>query len=279
VEAQLRVLAPGALGASSQHLVMLESRADGIQVRLFGGDGRLLEDRFLPGSASCGEWALAVAALLVTWETDLSAPDAAPPAPATPAAAPPAPRPEPPAAQPSRPPEDRWRGEIGLGVSGSLASDGAFAPGGELRAGLAPPRGPWGGELTLTGTGLRSLPVAGGSASWQRFALGLGGHGTLGSGALQLELGGEFLFGLLNSKGKGFAVPLTVQAFDPGIGFYSRGVWRFARSWLAWVQLGASFWPKTQEVQVVTGSATLTTTKVPPVDLSLTLGLSLAGDL
>jgi hypothetical protein len=256
---------------------MLETRADGLQVSLFDDQGRQLEERFLPGPMTCAESGRLAAALLATWETSLVPPEL--PA-AIPAGSPVVP-PQQQAGQPNpaKPGEPRWQGEIGLGFSGSLASDGAGALGGELLASLGPPSGSYGGELTFAGTGYRSLPVGNGTASWQRFALGLGGYGRLGSGPLKLELGGQFLFAILDSKGQGFATTRTDQAFDPGIGLSSRALWRFAPSWWAWLQLGVSFWPKTQEVQVLTGATTVTATQVPPVDLSLTLGLSLAGGL
>ncbi len=264
---------PAALDSPELHLVMLESRSDGLQMRLFDEQGQLLEERLLPGSMGCTEWSRFAAAVLATWETDLAVPGRS--TPHAPLAVPvqTLSRPEP-SPVPER--EDPWRWEVGLGVSGSLAGNGTFALGGELLAALAPPHGPFGGQLILAGTGIRSLTVGEGSTNWQRFYLGLGGDGALGSGALRLDLGAAFLFGLLSLSGKGYAESLSSSVFDPGVGVAVRGLWRFAPAWWAWAQLGASFWLKAQEAQVLAGATTYTA-RIPPVDLSLTLGLSLMG--
>ncbi len=282
IEAQLRAVAPSLLDAATHDLVMLEMREGGLQVRLFDDEGRELADRYLPGPMNCNEWAEITAALLVTWETDLAVPpDVSAPAfsalPATPPRERGSKAPEP---APLKTPVARWHGEVGVGISGSLASNGTAALGGELWAGLEPPHGAYGGELTLSGTGSRSLPLGDGSVKWQRFVAGLGGHGTLGSSTLKLQLGGAFLFGLLSVGGTGYVEPRSALAFDPGLAISGRAIWRLAPAWLTWAQLGASFWPKRQEVQVLTGTVTVYGTEViPPVDLSLTLGISLAGDL
>jgi len=141
---------------------------------------------------------------------------------------------------------------------------------------LAPPHGSLGAQLSLAGTGIRSLAVGDGSANWQRFYLGLGGQGVLGSGTLKLELGAAFLFGLLSLSGNGYSESFSSTVFDPGIGASVRVLWRFAPDWASWLQLGASFWLRAQEVQVL-AVPTSYTARVPPVDLSLSLGLSLIG--
>jgi len=275
VQAQLRALDPAAVDSPQLHLVMLESRSDGLQVRLFDEQGQLLEERLLPGSMDCTEWARFVAAVLATWETDLAVPgrSAQHAMRAVPIQTSKGPEPSP---VPAR--EDSWRWEVGLGVSGSLAGNGTFAFGGELLAGLAPPHGPFGGQLILGGTGIRSLVIGDGSTNWQRFYLGLGGDGALGSEALKLDLGAALLFGLLSLSGKGYPESFSSSVFDPGIGVAARGLWRFAPAWSTWAQLGASFWLKAQEAQVLAG-ATAYTARIPPVDLSLTLGLSLMGPI
>ena len=274
IQTQLRALDPAALDSQELHLVMLESRTDGVQMRSsFDEQGQLLEERLLPGPMSCTEWARFSAAVLATWETDLAVPGRS-----TSHAPPVAPLQTWKGPESSPPPalKDPWRWEVGFGISGSLAGNGTFALGGEVLAGLAPPHSPFGGQLILAGTGIRSLAVGDGSTNWQRFYLGLGGDGVLGRGALRLDLGAAFLFGLLSLSGKGYSESLSSLVFDPGVGVSARGLWRFAPAWSAWAQLGGAFWPKAQEAQVLAG-ATAYTARIPPVDFSLTLGLSFVG--
>jgi hypothetical protein len=254
---------------------MLEQRPDGLQMRLFSEQGQLLEERVLPGPMGCEEWAHLSAAVLATWETDLAVTgrsSSVAPAPQATASIRASKESE---TTPSLH-QDPWRGEVGLGLSGFLAGNGTFALGGELLAGLAPPHGAFGGQLILAGSGIRSLTVGSGSTNWQRFYIGLGGDGAFGRQALKLDLGAAFLFGLLSLSGKGFPQSYSSSVFDPGIGLTARGLWRFAPAWAMWAQLGVSFWLKAQEVQVLAEPTTYTV-RVPPVDLSLSLGLSLVG--
>jgi hypothetical protein len=279
VEAQLRLVNPAVLQSPVRHLAMLEEQLDGLRVRLFNEGGQLLEERLLPGPASCAEWARIAAALLATWETELAAPEL--PAlmlPVPPAPSPPPAKPTPPPSKPAEGRKTRWQGEIGLGVSGSLASDGSFALGGEVLAGVAPAGRPYGGQLALIGTGARSLSVGGGTALWQRFALGLGGYGRLGSETWRLYLGGELYAGLLNLRGQSFLMPETGVTFDPGLGLSGRLGWKFARHWMTWLELGASYWLP-RNVDVVVNAEVRYSEPIPPLDISLTLGFSLVGDL
>jgi hypothetical protein len=276
VEAQLRRIAPGVLEGRAGLVVQIDSLASGLRVRLFDDGGQLLKERTLTGPKTCAQWAQISAALLATWDSALVAPEpplpdlhAPPPLPAD-------------AAPPPAPPEassGRWNGELGLGVIGTLANDGASALALEILAGLAPPARPYGAQLTLNGTTSRSIPFGGGTAHWQRFALGLGGYGRLGSKELRLEVGAALLAGLITSYGTQFPVLNHSADFDPGVGPSVRGCWAFAGSWLAWLQIGASYWLKSEKVQVLSGSTPVSSARVPPVDVFVTLGLSRAGDL
>jgi hypothetical protein len=276
VEAQLRTLNPASLDSPPVHLVMLEPRSHGLEMQLFDEQGRLLEERFTAGRLPCEEWAKLAAAVLATWEINLTGTDRSS---EIPSAAPvtvliqpsSGPGPAPPVT-----PDARWRSEIGLAFSGFLAGNGPFTLGGEVLAGLAPPRGAFGGQLILAGMGIRSLTVGDGTTNWHRFYVGLGGDALLGRRTLKLDLGAAFLFGLLNLSGKGYSESFPSSVFDPGIGLTVRGLWRFTPAWTMWAQLGTSFWVEAQEVQVVAGATTYTA-RVPPVDFSLSLGLSLVG--
>jgi hypothetical protein len=309
VEAQLRLIDPDLLDGPARQLVLLESQPNGLRARLYDGHGHLIEERVLAGPKSCAQWAQITAALLSSWETELARPElplsalagataqplpppdarAASPAGATsPPAVPPTPTIHPPpatgpeisAAQPIPPSSSsRWEGEIGVGVSGAVASVGGFAPGLDVETSLTPHALPLGGDLTLSWIAPRSFPAQDGTAHWQRFTLGVGGHFTLGQRALRLELEGAFLAGLLNSYGTGFTPTTSSSDFDPGIGLGVRARWAFARSWLAWLRLGASFWLKSEEVQLLSGSTAVFSSQVPSVDLSATLGFSRTGEL
>jgi hypothetical protein len=272
VEAQLRALSPASLDGAESHLVLLETRPDGLQMQLFDERGRLLEQRLMPGPMDCEMGARFAAAVLATWETNLAVVGQPNPPAVTTTPAAKATESETPA-----PHRDPWRWEAGLGLSGFLAGNGTFALGGELLGVLAPPHGAFGGELSLVGTGIRSLTVGTGSANWQRYYLGLGGEAELGHDALRLQLGAAFLFGLLSLSGTGYTESFSSSVFDPGIGVSARAIWRFEPSLAAWLQLGASLWLKAQEVQVLDGANTYTA-RVPPVDLSLSVGLSLVGE-
>jgi hypothetical protein len=273
VDAQLRRIAPGVLEGKA---VQIDTLASGLRVRLFDDGGRLLRERTISGPKTCAQWAQISAALLATWAAALVAPD--PPLSDLPSSVPPPPAEAAPSAS-SRASSARWTGELGLGFMGTLANDGSAALALEILAGLTPPRRPYGAQLTLNGTTSRSLPVGDGTAHWQRFALGLGAHGTLGSEELKLEIGAAFLAGLVTSYGSGFPVPSHSADFDPGIAPSVRGRWEFARSWLAWLQIGASFWLKSENVQELSGTTLVHSSQVPPVDLFVTVGLSLTADL
>jgi hypothetical protein len=283
VEKQLRQLDPRLLESETKRLVQLERRPEGLRVLLLNTGGEPLEDRLLSGKRSCDDWARVVASLLATWEMELDGPATKIAAASMPPAEAPL-KPVLPGTTPSEPvvvdpSAEQWQGEIGIGVSGSLASDGSAAMGWSLLTTLAPPARPYGGLLTFTGTMLRALPLGSGTAKWQIFTAGLGGYGAMGSKNVKLQLGAEFFAGLLNTLGEGYQTSSNHQAFDPGIGIFGRFVWSFARSWSMWGELGASFWPTRQEVQVVTGPTTSTSAPLPPVDFGLTIGLGLAGGL
>ena len=282
VEAQVRRIDPGAFDRKTRHLALIEPRADGLEVRLFDEDGRLLEQRLLNGSKTCPEWARIAAALLATWETDLAAPDLAfgdqPSAAgmsATPTVA---------SSQAVTPAghEHVLQLEVGLGAGGAGAGADSLAAGGEILAGLGPRGGAYGGELTLNGTTSRSLAVGTGSAQWQRTSLSLGGYGTFsagGSDEWKLELGAAVLAGVLSASGTGFLVARSGSTLEAGVEVMPRLRWNFAPHWLLWGQFGGAVWLKAETVQVLAGSSAISSAQIPSVDASAMLGLSFLVDL
>jgi hypothetical protein len=298
VEAQLRLVDPDMLDSTTEHLVVLDRQNDNLRVRLFDADGQEREARSLAGPKTCEEWAQITAALLASWDAKVASPDlplSGPPPPPPPEprhpALPPAPvagaatgatvastasNPDSAAAEKKGP---RFQGEIGVGLLGAVAGNGTLAIGGQLLAGLAPTNHPYGALLTVVGTSSRSLALGDGTARWQRFSMGLGGYGTLGRKRLKLDLGAEFLAGLLSVKGTDFSTSRSSLIFDPGVGLFARFKWTFSRHGLAWLNLGAALFPVAQEVQVLAGTTPVFSARIPPLDFSATLGLSFAGGL
>ncbi len=252
VAARLRAIDPAALDSRARRMALLEAQPSGLRARLFDDDGRLLEERRLDGPKTCAEWARISAALLATWEADLSVPELSLPVqtPATPQSTPAAVAQQ--LRRPPRPP--LLDSEVGLGPTGAVAGDGSTAFGGELLIGLSPHGRPYGGQIALSDETFRSVTVADGSARWQRLALSIGGHETFGTGALKLELGAAVLASLLTASGSGFLVTRSASAFDPGFGLSTRLRWDIDRQWMLWLQASPCLWLKTEQVQVLAGS-------------------------
>jgi hypothetical protein len=279
VQAEIRRLNPAVLEGTRRHLVLLQLSKDALEVRLFDEDGHLLEERVLRGPETCAGWARTAAVVLVTWEAELIGP--AVPLPAFPVPEP-APKVAPPVASPRPfvPPEHHahWLGEIGAGFIGSVASDGMAAPGAEVRASMGPAERRYGGQLTLLVLAPRTVSLAPGSASWERFAVGLGGHLTLGPQRLKVELDADALAGLLVSKGVGFSTTRTATAFDPGLMASARLGWFFGR-WLIWLQVGGVAWLRAEHVQVFGGPSPPASAPIPQAEVLAILGLSLVAPL
>ncbi len=291
VQQELRLIDPEILEAPVRRFVMVEPQANGLRLRLFDGEGHLLEQRLVVGSKSCSQWAQVSAALISSWQAEFASPTLAPPIlPVSPSSPPELPEvasavpAEPESNSPSaavavradrleaNPP--RWEGELGVGLLGAVANKGTVAPGLDILAGLAPFGSHFGGRMTLSIVGSRSFPAESGTANWQRYTLALGGYGALGSTQLKFELGAAFLAGLINAYGTGFPQSASSLSFEPGLGLSTRVRWEFAQGWLAWLQVGAAFWLTSQELPVGTGTTQVFVAQVPPVDLSATVGLS-----
>jgi hypothetical protein len=273
VQAEIARLNPGLAQTGANHLALLSLREEGLEIRLFDEDGNVLEERLIRGSKSCAAWAKTTAVVLVTWETEPAAPVLALPS---------FPNPPPPPQAPSAAvhetvaasePHPRWRGEIGAGFIGSVASDGLAAPGVELRASLEPANGRFGGQLTLLATAPRNVPLGPGSASWERFAAGLGGHLNLGPPKLRVELGADALLSLVVSNGVGFPVARTATAVGPGLMASARLGWLFD-PFLLWFQLAGVGWLQADHVQVFSGPVPASSASIPQLEVLAIVGFS-----
>jgi hypothetical protein len=277
VRDEIRRLNPDILENSGRHLAMVERRAAGVEIRLFDDEGHLLEDRLVPGTNSCVVWARAAAVVLVSWEEELSEPTA--PAPSLPPVeAAQIPTSQAPTVRASAPPttpaRESWRGEVGIGVVGAISSDGAFAPGLELRVGATSAgRTAYGGQLVLLALAARAIPLEAGSIQWSRVSLGLGGHLTLGGEKVRLELGANGLIGLLIVKGQGIAFPHTSVVPDPGLMGTMRLEWLPTGNWSAWLELDGVAWLRAEHAQVSNG-AIPETAPIPQAEIYGLLGFS-----
>jgi hypothetical protein len=272
VESRLRRIDPTAFESTTQQFALIEAHPRGLRVRLFGGQGDLLEDRLLEGSRSCAEWANAAAALLASWESEVGAPDLM----LSDLPAEPWPMAE--GRGGSRRRRPVLDAEIGLGPSGAIAGDGSAAFGGEILISLSSHAGAWGGQLTVNTTTLRSVTVGGGSALWQRSALTLGPYLTFGGGPLRVDLGLAVAGAVLYASGAGFLVTHTASAIDPGVDVTIRLRWDFSRSWRLWLLVGPTWWLRTEHAQVLSGQV-ISSTAIPSLDVLATLGLSFTFDL
>jgi hypothetical protein len=272
---EVALVNPAVLEGPVRHLALVQRTEQGLEVRLFDETGGLLEERVVRGAESCAGWARTAAVVLVSWEAEFAGP--APslltsPAPATPP-------PTVPAAVSVQavPPPNRhaWVGELGIGLIGSAAGNGLAAPGVDLRAAFEPTARPYGGELILLALAPRTVPLGQGSANWGWFALGLGGHLTLGSRAVRLEFAADPLAALFTARGAGFDVPRTATSFVPGIMASARLRWAVSDTWLAWIQIGGLAWFKAEQVQMFTGSTPASSAPIPRAEVLAILGFSL----
>ncbi len=279
LQAELRRLNPAVLEGPVRRLVLLREAGDGLEIRLFDEGGQLLEQRAIRGPESCAEWALIAAVVLVTWEAELTGPS--PPWPTFPAADQ-VPKPLPPAASPERlaasAHESRWVGELGAGLIGSIASDGVAGWGAELRSAIGPRAQAYGGQLTLLAFAPRGVQLSPGSASWERFELGIGGHWAFGPPRLRFELDADALAGLLVTKGVGFTTTNSATAFSPGVMASARVGWLFD-AFMVWLQLGGVAWLRAEQAQVFAGPAPISSAPIPQIEALAILGFSLVGPL
>ncbi|MFZ5468479.1 MAG: hypothetical protein ACOZIN_03485 [Myxococcota bacterium] len=191
------------------HLATVEAAAQGIRLDLVNEAGAVVATKLLAGAASCSELASAAAVVLSAWLVELRGteePLELPVSPLTQA--------------PSLPPgtsTPAMRLEVSAGLLGSLAADRTFALGALLSASLVPgPRG-LGGQISLGALGSRDLGLAGGRATWQRFAAAFGGFYRFALSGWNVDAALQGTAAVLAIDGDELIPGATATHFDPGL--------------------------------------------------------------
>ncbi len=290
VRARLATLLPPGVGAKA-HVAHLVLAGDSLDVELLGRGGELLGSKRLSFSTeSCAARAQAVAVILAAWEVQVQGialdlprapPPPLPPLPTMPAAAPSTSSPVQVSQQPPRAaeavaarpaPPAKLALEVGAGALGSVAG-GQLAFGGLVTALLGPRQGLWIVVADLEGIGDHALPVDGGFAQWDRFALGVGPGLRLRWRWLAFETYAVASVSWLQLRGLGFSADQAGNDVDVSVGLGLRIAATF-RKLHPWLGVRVDDWLRGERVQVsgLSGSS-------PLPDLEVLTGLGCDVDL
>jgi len=306
VQAQLAAVLSTSATNTALDVATLERTGPSLSVRVNRPDGTPVGRRTFEGAHPCADLASAVALTIATWESDVhpefvlappGLPDdarrgAPPPAPAsseTPALVDTAMSP------PERPGPPATPVGLDLDVGAALGTQAAPSPDGgvldpavalglTLVGGVAPTAGGPGARLALGASTERAVPLADGQARWRRvtgsvgpvWRLRLGGAATSGPSVdsrTAVDLHAEIALGALNVRGSGFSSNASGWSFDVG-GAAGVRVWLGQGRWRPSIDLGLAYWPRDH---VAYASPSADTARLPRVDVSLALGISLAG--
>ena len=238
--------------------------------------GATLGEKSFAATADCDGLASAVALTLLFWEGLPAGPRPQMPGPPPPAQLRPvvvvaaAPAPVPAALEP------RWHLGAGFAPLASVAPGAGTALAGLAELALSEPSRRWGVVLSVEGEGSRSLALQTGSASWNRWALGLGIERRFGLRALprlSLVAQADLAAALLFASGRGFEVDRSALSADAGLRAGAKLEWARAatRVWLGGFLEG---WPIPEEVTLASASGG---PRAP--QLEVLFGLGLDGDL
>ena len=252
VKQALAEIAPDIDGRVDETARIEATGGGGAMVRFRGASGQVRIARPLPIELSCAERARA-AAVIIAAHAATADPEPVPAVRIAPSP-PPAKAPEPSQIEqrlPARSQAPRVLSsitEVEAAALGAL-SGGGPTPGGRL--GVA-----WGLRqqdllrLSLGHTWTASTPLAAGQATWSRtfLALGLGRRfAARASGTTFVEPGVELLASILRIGSEGFATVETHHVFHPGVAGGVRVGHRFGDV-VVWTGLGATVWPRRQQV-------------------------------
>jgi len=306
VQAQLAAVLSTSGANAPLDVATLERTGPTLSVRVNRPDGTPVGRRTFEGAHPCADLASAVALTIATWESDVH-PEfvlAPPPLPEDARRGAPAPVLAPPEAPASvetvvSPPERTGPPvtpagldvDLGaaLGTQATPSPDGgvldpALALGLTVVGGVAPADGGLGARLALGASTERAVPLADGQARWFRVAGSVGPTWRLrlGSAAASapsldartaVDLHAEIALGALHVRGSGFSSNASGWSFDVG-GAAGVRVWLGQGRWRPSIDLGLAYWPREN---VAYASPSAATARLPRVDVSLALGISLAG--
>ena len=253
VAAQLGALLPGEAGAGGRARLVPDGRA--LRIELTDGSGAQVVRRVEGGS--CPELAGAAAVVIAAWQADLRE------------GAPLAVRLQPP----------RMRRSVGFELSAGFVASLAgsdFAPGAEVAAALGPRRSHFRGRVGAWATGLRTVALGPGRASYTRAGLALGPQFRFRPGRFRLDLHADAVCALLYVAGAGFSTTDNGYDVEPGLAAGARAAVRLGGG--AFVYAGATVvgWLREQQVLVTGGQAAHST--LPRLEVLLTAGLAFGND-
>ena len=271
----------------------VEERADGtLSVSLSLSNGGLVGRRELPRAPSCADQADAVAVTLAVWEAalhpditlaldrlppDASRASASQPPPSQPRAPPPATAVETRAASapPARAPL-RLRVGVAFGVAGARAGANTWMSEAQVDGAWSLADDTWRLRLSARGTGEQTMDVPPGDVYWQRLSLAAAVDrvSRLGGGAdWKLVLGAGPVAGAVRLRGAGFAVDRRATLPDVGAAAAVRLERRVGR-WSGWLALTATWWLRSQRLQVVGLEPGSPAAELPQGEAAVALGAS-----
>jgi hypothetical protein len=243
VSAELARILPSS-GPTAGPSARLEQSGSGLRIELFDAAGALVGKRVLEGSARCADLAAASAVVIATWVAGLAptAPPVEPPAAPPPSALP----------APERLP---YSFELGVGALGSYSN--GFGLGVEICAALTPESGAYGAQVSVAALGAHDLSLGAGTATWQRFALGLGAHRRFRPGSWKIDVKADAVGALLAVAGDENNPEASSTRFGPGLSVGARataepGLWfgAFATGWLKGEEVAWGAHPKLPQFEV-----------------------------
>jgi hypothetical protein len=232
VREQLAALEPGLVGDAAArpavHQTNISGAGSGVHIELLSLDGRLVAERTLERTGSCGDVAEAVAVIISAWDAKFN------PNLLTPVVEPPQALPDEPASVPSRRKDSKLPSshpmpfDAGLALLASIAGGEAtfgaklegcvFGSGGLLGLDVG---------LSATSTHTQSITTPAAAAQWTRAALSAGPTYRLRRNAIALDVHAGGALAVLHVQGTG----LTSTSSDTSAQLGLTAGLRFIRAW------------------------------------------------